>query len=134
MKLDSSGDGDEDWLDSKQPEWRMLSSQTWDGNVQDEFHNVPSYNAAGIADHVPDDPTTYTNELENYAYAIIEPILPKSHANVKSDAVRNQKMMAKAGLIFKVELDSTTDTGVRVRAYRWKRKQHERARKSARPI
>jgi len=121
MKLDSSGDGDEDWLDSKQANWRTLSSQTWDGNVQDEFHNVPSYNAAGIKDHVPDDPTTYANELENHAYAIIEPLLPSSHPDVKSQTVRNQKMMAKAGLIFKVEFDSSTETGLRVRAYKWKR-------------
>lgn len=121
MRLGGSGDNDEDWLDSKHENWRTLSSQTWDGNVQDEFHNVPSYNAAGIRDHVPDDPNTYADELENHAYAIIEPILPSTHADSKSEAVRNQKMMAKAGLIFKVEFDSTTETGLRVRAYKWKR-------------
>ena len=121
MRLGGSGDNDEDWLDSKNADWRTLASQTWDGNVQDEFHNVPSYNAAGIKDNVPDDPNTYANELENHAYAIIEPLLPSTHADVKSATVRNQKMMAKAGLIFKVELDSTTETGIRVRAYKWKR-------------
>lgn len=121
MRLGGSGDNDEDWLDSKNPNWRTLASQTWDGNVQDEFHNVPSYNAAGIRDHVPDDPNTYTDELENHAYAIIEPMLPATHADAKTLAVRNQKMMAKAGLIFKVELDSSTETGIRVRAYKWKK-------------
>lgn len=121
VKLGGTGANDNDWLDSKHANWRELSSQTWDGNVQDQSHNVPSYNAAGIADHVPDDPNTYTSELQNHAYAIIEPILHSSHPDVKDAAVRNQKMMAKAGLIFRVEKDTTTDTGFRVRAYKWAR-------------
>ena len=121
MRLGGNGSNDADWLDSKHVNWRTLASQTWDGNVQDQFHNVPSYNAAGIKDHVPDNPNTYANELQNHAYALIEPLLPKETTNTKSDAVRNQKMMARAGLIFKVEFDNTTETGIRVRAYRWKR-------------
>ena len=121
MKLDPTGDGDEDWLDSKHVDWRHLAIQTWDGNVQDEYHNVPTYNAAGISDYIADDPNTIDIETENHAYAIIEPLLPMTHADAKTESVRNQKMMAKAGLIFKVEIDSTTFTGLRIRAYKWRR-------------
>ena len=121
MRLGGSGAYDEDWLDNNHDKWRLLASQTWDGNVQDSAHNVPVYNAAGIADHVPDDPTTSANELENYAYAVIEPLLPHDHVDRKTDAVRNQKIQAKAGLIFKVEFDSTTATGLIVKAYKWAR-------------
>ena len=121
MRLGGSGTADSDWLDHRNPEWREKSSQTWDGNVQDEAHNVPVYNAAGIKDNIPDNPYTAVSELENHAYAVIEPILPWNHPDKKSLSVRNQKMAAKAGLIFKVELDSTTETGFRVRAYKWSR-------------
>jgi hypothetical protein len=122
MLIGVVGDKDSDWLDANQPDWRTLSSQTWDGNVQDEAHNVPSYNAAGIADHVPDDPNTAgVSELENHAYAIIEPVLPKAHVDVKTDSVRNQKMAAKAGLLLRVEYDGSTETGFVIKAYRYKR-------------
>ena len=121
MRLGGSGTSDDDWLDNRQTDWREESSQTWDGNVQDEAHNVPVYNAAGIKDNVPDDPYTAVSELENHAYAVIEPILPWNHPDVKTLNVRNQKMAAKAGLIFKVEIDPTTETGFRVRAYKWAR-------------
>jgi len=121
MKLGNYTSSDSNWLDHRNANWRQLSSQAWDGNVQDSAHNVPVYNAAGIADHVPDDPTTAKNELENHAYAVIEPLLPYNHADRKTAAVRNQKMEAKAGLIFKVELDSTTTTGLKIRAYKWAR-------------
>jgi hypothetical protein len=122
MLIGVVGDKDSDWLDANQPDWRTLSSQTWDGNVQDQAHNVPSYNAAGIRDHVPDDPeTANVSELENHAYAIIEPILPTTHVDVKSASVRNQKMAAKAGLLLKVEYDNSTETGFIIKAYRYKR-------------
>jgi len=121
MRLGGSGANDEDWLDNNHDKWRILASQTWDGNVQDSAHNVPVYNAAGIADHVADDPTTSAVELQNHAYSVIEPLLPHGHADRKSDATRNQKMHAKAGLVLKVEFDSTTTTGVIVKAYKWAR-------------
>jgi hypothetical protein len=121
MKLGGGGSKDEDWLDSRHDDWRSMSAQFWDGNVQDESHNVPTYNPAGIADHVPDDPYTIEDELENHAYPIIEPLLPFDHADRKSDGVRNQKMAAKAGLYLRVEVDNTTETGFRIRAFKWAR-------------
>lgn len=121
MKLAITGNNNIAWLDHNHPKWRLESSQKWDGNVQDSAHNVPVYNAAGIKDYIPDDPNTLQSELENYAYAIIEPLLPSTHTNRKTDSVRNQKMMAKAGLVLKVELDSTTETGFIIKAYKWSR-------------
>jgi hypothetical protein len=121
MRLSGSGANHADWLDHRHTNWRTRSSQTWDGNVQDSAHNVPVYNAAGIENHVPDNPATAAVELENHAYTVIEPLLPKNHVDRKSDSVRNQKMHAKAGLILRVELDSTTTTGFRIRAYKWAR-------------
>lgn len=123
MKLAITGNNNIAWLDHNHPKWRLESSQKWDGNVQDSAHNVPVYNAAGIKDYIPDDPNTLQSELENYAYAIIEPLLPAipTHVDRKTDSVRNQKMMAKAGLVLKVELDSTTETGFIIKAYKWAR-------------
>ncbi len=122
MKLGSNTSSDANWLDHRDKDWRQKSSQTWNGYVQDSAHNVPIYNAAGIADYIPDDlSTTSVNELENHAYAVIEPILPYGHPDRKSKSVRNQKMAAKAGLILRVELDGTTTSGLKIRAYKWKR-------------
>ena len=121
MRLGGSGSSDADWLDHRNADWRELSSQKWDGNVQDKDHNVPTYNAAGIKDNIPDNPYTAVSELENHAYAVIEPILTGNHPDEKSAGVRNQKMAAKAGLYFKVELDSTTVSGFRIKAYKWSR-------------
>jgi hypothetical protein len=117
----SGGTSDAGWLDHKQADWREKASQKWDGNVQDSAHNVPVYNAAGIASNVPDNPYTAASELENHAYAVIEPILFGSHPDRKTATVRNQKMEAKACIVFKVELDSTTETGFRIKAYKWAR-------------
>ncbi len=121
MKLSGNGSQDSHWLDNRHNEWRTLSSQKWDGYVQDEAHNVPVYNPVGIDDYVPDNPNTATSELQNYAYALIEPLLSKSHSDVKSDTVRNEKFAAKAGLIFKVLEDSTTESGYTIKAYMYDR-------------
>ncbi len=109
------------WVDSLDSNWRTQSSQLWDGNVQDSAHNVPVLNPIGIHDYVHDNPATNADESENYAYALIEPLLPTSHVDVKSDGVRNEKFAAKAGLIFKVTVDSSTSSGYRVSAYKYDR-------------
>lgn len=103
MYTGGSKNSDNAWMDHRQDDWREESSQKWDGFVQDKAHGTPTLNPVGIEDYEPDDPYTAGNELQNYAYAIIEPVLPESHTNYKGDAVRQEKFAYKAGLILSVE-------------------------------
>ena len=118
-----SWQNDADWLDHRDSDWRELASQKWDGNVQDVDHSVPTLNPIGIADYVPDDPFTPANELENYGYAVIEPVLKKSHPDWKGEATRNQKFAYKAGLILRVDdsADPNDPGSFRVKAFKYKR-------------
>ena len=93
---------DAGWLDSRDPDWRELASQRWDGAAQDSQHQVPSLNPLGFSDYVPDDPTTGPIETENHGYAVIEPVLSTLHLDYKGDSVRKQKYACKAGLVFEV--------------------------------
>ena len=113
---------DTSWLDHRDADWRELASQRWDGNVQDVDHSVPTLNPIGITDYVPDDPFTVPNELENYGYAVIEPVLSTTHPDYKGKAVRKEKFAIKAGLILRVE-DADAGAGVdyEVRAYKYVR-------------
>ncbi len=114
---------DTSWLDHRDSDWRELASQRWDGNVQDVDHSVPTLNPIGIADYVPDDPFTPANELENYGYSVIEPVLPTNHPDYKGEAIRNQKFAYKAGLILSVDdsADPTDPGSFRVKAYKYQR-------------
>ncbi|MGJ3244086.1 MAG: hypothetical protein ACFE0O_14170 [Opitutales bacterium] len=109
------------YLDHEHQDWREDSAQRWDGYVQDQEHGVPVLNPVGVNNYVPDDPTTSTNELLNHAYSLIEPVLPRAHADSKADAVRQEKFAWKAGLIFRVEESATAPTGFSVNAYKWQR-------------
>ena len=98
---------DESWLDNRDGDWVELADQSWDGNAQDGAHGVPTLNALEVLPYIPDNPNTDKNdpdgnELENYAYSIIEPVLDSSDPNFKGSNVRAQKFAFKAGLIFKV--------------------------------
>ena len=97
------------WLDSRDPDWRELASQRWDGAAQDEEHQVPTLNPLGFNDYVQDDPTTGPIETENHGYAVIEPVLTTLHQDYKGDSVRKQKYAYKAGLVF--EVTSTDPAG-----------------------
>ena len=90
------------WLDSRNPDWRELASQRWDGNLQDQAHGVPTLNPIGITDYIADDPYTPADELQNHAYSIIEPVLSEAHPDYKGEAVRKEKFAYKAGLILRV--------------------------------
>lgn len=83
-------------------DWLGESQRRWDANVQDEAHGVQTRNPAGIPDYVEDNPATAGNELENHAYAVIEPLLLSTHSNRKTPAGRHQKFNARACLIFRV--------------------------------
>ncbi len=119
---------DESWLDNRDGDWVELSDQTWDGNAQDGDHGVPTLNALEVLPYIPDNPTTDKNnpdgnELENYAYSIIEPVLPTGDANYKGDNVRAQKFAFKAGLIFRVT--GANPNNYKVKAYRYQRVDNE---------
>ncbi len=95
------------WLDSLDTDWHALAHQKWDGMVQDASHGVPQANPISIEDYVPDDPFTGGDELQNHAYALIEPVLPDSHTDYKGEATRAQKFSYKAGLLLKVDAAGT---------------------------
>lgn len=106
------------------PVWVEESDRRWEGNVKDSAHDVGTRNPAGIPAYVPDNLSTPANELENHAYAIVEPLLPFGHTNRKSAAGRQQKMNARACLIFRVEQALAGDPqfdGLTVKAYTWQR-------------
>ncbi len=115
---------DESWLDNRDVDWVELADQNWDGNAQDGDHGVPTLNALEVLPYIPDNPTTDKNnadgnELENYAYSIIEPVLPTTNINYKGSNVRAQKFSFKAGLIFRVT--GTNPNNYKVKAYRYQR-------------
>jgi hypothetical protein len=90
-------------LDSTSSNWLDDATERWNGFVQDSAMDVDTQNVVSFNDYTPDDPTTSENERDNSAYAIIEPLLPSGHEDRKSDAIRNQKMAAKAGLVIKLQ-------------------------------
>jgi hypothetical protein len=112
---DSDGDSlDDQWilksvksggsyLDSTSSNWLEDATDRWNGYVQDSAMEVSTQNVVAFNDYTADDPYTAENERDNSAYAIIEPLLPSGHEDRKSDAVRNQKMEYKAGLVIKLE-------------------------------
>ena len=119
---------DESWLDNRDGDWVELADQTWDGNAQDGDHGVPTLNALEVLPYTPDNPTTDKNdpdgnELENYAYSIIEPVLPTTDLNYKGVNVRAQKFAFKAGLIFRVT--GNNPNNYKVNAYRYQRVDNE---------
>ena len=112
---------DSSWLDHRDADWRSKASQRWDGNLQDVDHGVPYLNPLGIEEYVPDDPFTPENELRNYAYAVIEPLLPTGHPDRKDDAYRDEKYAFKAGLLLRVSENAGAPTGFEIKAYKYQR-------------
>jgi hypothetical protein len=112
-------------LDSGHGDWLEASQQRWDGNVMDGDTGGRTYNPVAIGDYEQDDYATAGNETDNSAYAIIEPLLDNTNPDKKGEAVRGQKMETQAGLILKVEYDSSKAPGdddyYVVRAYRLQR-------------
>ena len=107
---------DESWLDNRDGDWVALADQKWDGNAQDGDHGVPTLNALEVLPYIPDNPNTDKNnpdgnELENYAYSILEPVLSTTDVNYKGTNVRAQKFSYKAGLILRVTGTPRDDVG-----------------------
>ncbi len=108
------------YYDSRHEEWEEIASQRWGGMLKDSAHGIPKLNPVAIGDYVGDDPyTSGTDELENHAYALIEPLLPFAHADRKVANTRLEKFAMKAGLLLKVEVDGTATSGYKVKAYRY---------------
>jgi len=115
------------YFDSRMKEWREKSTNRWGGNVASLEHGVPKMNPVGINDYVADDPQTAANEKYNPAYALIEPLVPTSHANFKGTNVQEQQFAYKAGLLFKVDkvADAKAPGGYdyELSAYKYQREQ-----------
>ncbi|MDD4348253.1 MAG: hypothetical protein PHF70_04035 [Opitutales bacterium] len=133
---DGTGNNNKDWVYNREgnPDWFTESQKRWNGNVMDVAHGVQTRNPAGIADYKQDNSSTNgVDELENHAYAVIEPLLPSGHTSRKSTAVRHQKFHARACLVFKVEVLPNSDPryndsvgGIYVTAYTWERKTNQK--------
>lgn len=107
--IDTGNKGSMDsWAGDHLEDWKEFATQRWDGNLQSKVHGTPTINPVDMDPYVEDDPSTPSiDETENHGYAIIEPLLPSSHPNVKSEGVRNEKFAYKAGLILRVEANSS---------------------------
>ena len=120
-----NGSGDKNdapsWLNHLDPDWRSKAAQRWDGNLQNMDHDLPYLNPLGIEEYVPDDPFTPANELRNFAYTVIEPLLPTGHPDRKDDAYRDEKYAFKAGLILRVNENADAPTGFEIKAYKYLR-------------
>ncbi len=93
-------------------DWKRESEDRWKGVVGTVDHEVPNLRAMSIEDFVPDDPSTSgVNELENHAYALIEPQLSKSNPDYKGTNVQKEQFSYKAGLVLKVTKDATQPSG-----------------------
>lgn len=104
-------------------DWKEAAEDRWKGTVASKDHEVPPMQAISIEDYVPDDLSTKSvNELENHAYALIEPQLPKSSPDYKGADVQKQQFSYKAGLVLEVVEDASQPSGYDYNFYKYKRK------------
>ena len=104
---------DSNYYDSTLGEdWKREAEDRWQGVVGTVAHEVPNLRAMSIKDFVPDNPdTTGVNELENHAYALIEPQLSRVNPDFKGLGVQKEQFSYKAGLMLRVSPDSTQPSG-----------------------
>lgn len=95
------------WLDSDESDWKVASAERWHYNVQSGDHGIEKHNPVAIDDYVPDDPSTFTDELRNYAYQLIQSSMNNSSADY-DEGVEQQKFAYNAGLT--IEIDTATGT------------------------
>jgi hypothetical protein len=109
-----SGDkmADSSYFDSNMGEdWKDEAENRWDGMVGSKDHEVPHMKPLNIADYIPDDPDTGTNELRNPAYALIEPQLPSDDGDYKGPAIQQEQFSYKAGLVLRVTENAAAPSG-----------------------
>lgn len=87
-------------------DWREYSTNEFGGTLQSGNHGVPNATPTGILPYVPDEDGM--TELQNHAYALIEPNLPAASPYHKGDGEKD-KYARKAGLIIRVHRDFDGD-------------------------
>lgn len=111
-------------------DWVGEADRRWGPNVKDkDAGGVKARNPAGIPEYKPENfDTKDIKELENHAYAVIEPLLPLSNTNRKKDITRHQKFNARSCLVFEVKIVPSTHPrydantgGIAIDAYTWER-------------
>ncbi|RME70318.1 MAG: hypothetical protein D6781_06565 [Verrucomicrobia bacterium] len=90
------------WLSSADPDWTSKASSLWAGNVRTKDHGINKANVPGMAEYVPDDPSTPENELDNSAYALIEPTIQNDSPAYPGDEIETQKFASKACLVIEI--------------------------------
>ena len=88
-------------------EFRSFASNRWHGNLLTRDHGITDYLPVAFQEYEPDDPTTSAYDPKNSGRAIIEPPLPKDHADFNEE-IERQKISTKAGLTLKWDTDQTT--------------------------
>ncbi len=100
----SNGELVEKGVDSRMSNWLEYSQENFNGSLMDSSYGIPMFKPVGAEDARKDNIYTKdVNEMNNSGYALIEPLLPSTHAAAKNSAVREGKMAAKAGLLLRVE-------------------------------
>ena len=103
---------DSNYYDSTMGEdWKAAAEDRWGGSVATIDHEVPNMRSIAIKDYVPDDPSTGANELENHAYALIEPQLANSNPDYKGAATQKEQFSYKAGLLLRIIEDAAQPSG-----------------------
>lgn len=91
-------------FDSRLATWQNDALRTFKGNLQDKAHQTPTFTPQGSVAYRQDVvATSMINEFSNGTYSLIEPLLPATHVNRKSDTSRANKLAARAGLLLRVE-------------------------------
>ena len=121
-----TGSGDKllysSWYDSHMgDDWKSAAEDRWDGMVGTQSHEVPVMRPLSIQDFVPDDKSTPANELQNHAYALIEPQLPTSSPDYKGTAVQKEQFSYKAGLVMRVVESASDPSGYEYDFYKYQR-------------
>jgi hypothetical protein len=118
-----TGDSDYDWDTFSEAYYGKDSLKT----------QTDSLTPVGTSEYVADDPSTAEIEYDNSSYSIIEPILPKTidgetNEDYKGEDVRENKLAYEAGLILRVEYNTSYDPSTQpaneqyvVKAYKYDR-------------
>lgn len=96
----------EDFAPYDYEDWREYATNEFAGNLQSSAHGVPTATPSGILPYVPNEDGS--SELENHAYALIEPNLPIASPYHKGEG-EEEKYARKAGLIIRVHRDLDGD-------------------------
>lgn len=94
-------------LDARQPDWEDIQLSHFEGMLIDSTGGANPRYPVGLKPTVSDVFSTAENEYDNPGYALIEPVLNENHPDFKGDNIREQKVAYNAGLILRVEADTS---------------------------